>query len=199
VKIANSYFEEHRLEFQPDDRRTFANETVKRAEALGVKVAGEILKYAGEEYGPHIQGELRGRIAAFESTPRAEGYQVLLEKVAELAPAVMYEMLVELDHRTGLDLSYGRPVVGFREPACAVFGKTAAAEPFSWTGEGSHHLSEETLRAHADQAPSVDHIFGKGFSQRYVRDPVPAFKGLDDTQKVVLSRLANGAAYRSIF
>lgn len=197
VKTASAYFEEYRSALEQDERHVFANAVVARAEELGVKVAGSVLRFAGDDYGPRIEAELQGRVNATIGTGREDGYMLLLEKRAEIPAPVMYSMLKELDTSTGLDNLYGRAVVGHLEPAEAVFGKIAEG-PWSWSGKG-HYVSEDTLRNYAEQAPEIDHIFGDRFSQRFVVDPTKGFDSLSDDQKVILSRFANGAANRSQF
>lgn len=196
VKQASAYFVEYHREFTPDDRRCFAQCVAARAGDLGVKVAQAIENIAGDDYGPHIASELKGRIAALEGTGREGVYEVLLEKLASTPPIVMYDMLKQADEDSGIDNGYGRPVTGFKEPLSAVFG--APEKPiYSWAGRG-HYVTEEILRSYAKLVPDMDKVLGKGWSQKFVEDPVKAFERLPDAKKIIVARLANGEAFRFI-
>lgn len=202
VKRAAAYFDEHIFDFAMDQRRDFAVSLAQRAEDLGVKVAGKFLDYAGTEYGTVIDNELRGRVSAFEGTPKVAAYALLLEQRKEIPPPVMVDMLKKADAETGVDRHYGRAVTGFRDPHAAVYAKLAAdheatfGPQFSWAYKG-HYVSEDTLNLYSIKSPDIDHVFGEGFGLKLQRDPVAAFKSLPDDQKVLLSRLANAEASRT--
>lgn len=197
---AAAYFDEHMTEFPLLDRRLFSLSVVARAEELGVKVAGEVLAYGGGEYGPFIEEQLRGRIAAFEGTEKAAMYEPLLDRRDEIEPAVMAALLVRADSATGADASYGRPGVGLLDPYAAVYGqpKFAAAQPdkadmFSWRS-GSEYVNGWMLQQLASRHADLDKVFGKGFSTTFAKDPVSIFESMPDPQKMVLSRLASDNA-----
>lgn len=202
VKQASAYFEENFREFDGPQKRAFAVTVAQRAADLGVKVAGKIVSYGGEYYGSYIVPELEGRIRAFEGTAKTAAYQLLLDRRADIPAPVMVEMLKKADRETRVDEHYGRAVTGFREPLLAVYEKSAAdhdaefGTQFSWTHKG-HHVSEDTLNLYSVKSPEIDHVFGTGFSLRFQREPVKAFRSLPDDQKVLLSRLANAAASRT--
>lgn len=194
VKTAQAYFDEHASEFELGDRRIYAQSLVTRAEELGVKIAGEALKYAGTEYGPYIDSELVARVRSFEGTGHETVYAMLREKRANVPPPVMVEMLKQADLATGADRVYGRPSVGYRDPYQAVYGKVAEAVPdkqdvFSWS-EGNDYVSGMQLNALASSGADLDGIFGKDFSQQFRKDPVGMFQSLPDPQKVILSRMS---------
>jgi len=202
VKQASLYFDEHFRDFDAAQKRAFAVTVAQRAADLGVKVAGRISSYSGADYGSFITSELEGRVRAFEGTPKTAAYQLLLDRRGDIPPAVMVEMLKKADRETGVDEHYGRVVTGFREPLLAVYEKSAAdhdaefGAQFSWTHKG-HHVSEDTLNLYSVKSPELDQVFGVGFSLRFQREPVKAFKSLPDDQKVLLSRLANAEASRT--
>lgn len=197
---AASYFDAHITEFPALERRLFSLSVVARAEELGVKVAGEVLSYGGTEYGPFIEAQLRGRVAAFEGTPKAAMYEPLLEHREEIEPAVMASLLKQADDATGAAASYGRPAIGFLDPYAAVYGqpKLAAAQPskadmFSWR-EGAEYVNGWMLQQLASRHADLDNVFGKGFAVSFAKDPVSIFESMPDPQKVVLSRLASDNA-----
>lgn len=196
MKMAQAYFEMYRGRLSPLDRHIFAQATLKRAEDLGVKLAGSILNYAGESYGPRIVPELQSRISSFEGTGHEVGYQALLEKRAEMPPAVMAHLLSEADIASGAELSYGRPAVGFLDPWEATYGsaKVAAAteedDTFSWV-QGNDYVTGTQLTALAQSPKGVSPYFDDAFAKSFAADPVGIFESLPDPQKVVLARLAS--------
>lgn len=196
VKQASAYFDTHITEFPLAERRMFAQTVSYRANELGTKISGELLKYAGDAYGPHLVSELHARISQYEGTGKEAVYELLLEKRSEISPMVMADMLREADEDTGASRSYGRPGVGLLDPFAAVYGsvKIAANEPeekdtYSWS-EGTDYTSAADLLALAGRDMSLDDMFGKGFAHSFRADPVGIFKSMPSPQKVVLSRLA---------
>ena len=167
LKLAEGYFDEHLTELPLLDRRVFAQSMKLRGADLGVKVAGRSLEYSGEEYGPHIASELLARERAFVGTGHDAVYSVLRDKVAEVDPVIMVEMLKEADKATGADRGYGRPVTGFRDPYAAVYGgdKVASDQPteedsYSWTG-GTDYVNGMQLVALSQNASEMlDASFG---------------------------------------
>jgi hypothetical protein len=196
VKRASAYYAEYQHEFAPEDRRVFAQSVAARAEELGVPLGGALAKIAGNEYGPHIRNELAARIRGCEGTDKTAAYEVLLERIDEISPLVMVDLLKTADQETGVDASYGKPVVGYREPLSAVFG--APEKPiYSWNGQG-HYVTEEQLRSYAKRTPDLDRIFGDGYSTKFIEDPIKQFDKLSDDKKIVLARLANQEAFRLV-
>lgn len=196
VKTASAYFVEHVRDLSMDDRRVFASSVAARAEDLGVKVASQLEKVASQSYGPHIVGELHGRIRALEGTGKEAAYQVLLENLDATPPLVCYDMLKLADDETGIDQGYGRPVTGFRDPLSAVFG--APENPiYSWSAKGQY-VTEEILRSYSKLVPDLDKVIEKDFTQKFVEDPIKAFDRLPEAKKIIMARLANGEAFRWI-
>jgi hypothetical protein len=194
VKMASRYFEEHSQHFGLAERYAFARNVAQRAEELGVKVASSITALGGTGYGDFIRQELEARVRCFDGLPKQAAYNVLLEKVASVSPEEMREQLARVDAATGIDRGYDRPGTGFRDPYMAVYGTKVAAEaPYEWIHEG-HYCSESDLRRLAKTTPELDRAFGPGFTTRFVKDPVAAFRALGTDQKVVLCRLVNEAS-----
>lgn len=196
VKRASAYFNEYGRDFTLDDRRVFAQSVATRAEELGVPVSGTLRKLAGNEYGPHIVNELKGRINALEGTGKEAAYEVLLEHLDETPPIVMYDILKMADEETGIDNGYGRPVTGMKDPLSAVFG--APERPiYSWVGKGCY-VTEEILRSYTKLVPDLDKVIEKDWSVKFIDDPIAAFEKLPDAKKIIVARLANGEAFRWI-
>ncbi len=196
VKRASAYFDEYARDFPLEERRCFAQSVSMRAQELGVPVGGTISKLAGSGYGPYIVAELQGRINALEGTVKQAAYEVLLERIAEIPPVVMLDMLKTADEDTGIDQGYGRPVTGFKDPLSAVFG--APEKPiYSWSGKGAY-VTEEVLRSFSKLVPDLDKVIEGGWSQKFVDDPIGSFQKLPDAKKIIVARLANGEAFRFI-
>lgn len=198
VKQAEYYFNENFSEFAPEERRAFAQNLVLHADDLGVKVAGRVLDYCGNDYGPFIDSELTARCRSFEGTGHEVVYSLLLEKRSSIPPMVMTSYLIEADRDTGAAETYGRPGTGFRDPFAAVYGgpKLAEAkepkEEYSWS-KGGDYTSALSLNDLAKSETDLDETFGEGFSARFREDPVGVFKSVPDPKKVVLSRLSRQA------
>ncbi len=192
VKTAAAYFDDHFSSFPLPERRAFCSAVMHRAEELGIKVAGRVNNYAGDTYGANLIPELTARINQLADSGSKVAYEVLLEKISEVEPAVMAEMLREADIDTGLSSSYGRPGVGHMDPYEAVYGMKLAEpeEPFSWS-EGTDYTNEERLKKLVTKGHNLDDLFTKGFAESFAKDPVGVFKSMPDPQKVVLSRLAS--------
>lgn len=194
VKRAAEYFEDFASDFPFDARREYAHNVWSRAQELGVKVAGRVLDYAGDGFGPYLDLELSGRVELFGHKTGGTSYAVLAEKYASMAPADVASMLSAIDRQTGAASSYNEHF-GVRDPYSAVFGaaKVAAFTPdpdetFSWT-EGPDYVSGPALKSLAS-TDDLDPVLGKGFSKGFQKDPVGVFRSLPVPQKVVLSRLA---------
>jgi hypothetical protein len=195
VKQASVYFDDHYSLFSLDDRREFAVNLAARLEELGLPVRGATQKYAGHEYGPHIDSELVTRIRNYEGTGHEHAYHVLMEKKASTPPSVMVEMLAELDQHTGANAYYNRPL-GFRDPFQATFGKYAKNESWSWS-EGNDYVSDEMLKNLAStQWQLVQQAFGEDVRKSFQKDPIAVFSSMPDPQKVVLARLASDSYQR---
>lgn len=218
VKQAQAYFDEHSTKFSMEDRRQYAQAVARRADELGVKVAGRVVDYAGEGYGPHIHAELLKRANSFGDRPERQVYDNLREKQASVAPEAMVTLLAHADTSLGLDAAYDRAVVGFRDPVAAVYGLskvakdritgqddallqeyTTAKRSFAWN-QGSDYVNEDMLYSIAQNDKDLDEIYGEGFTAEFRKDPVGVFKSLPDPQKHSIARLASdnsGGNYRS--
>lgn len=204
VKRAAAYFTENLTEFPLLERRIYADAVWSRAQELGVKVAGDVLTYAGAGYGPHISEELSLRMFRFSGTGSEAGYEAALEKLASTPPGVMVDVLLELDRITGAEDAWGRTVVGYRDPYAAVYGSAkladAAAEAdsdelYTWVGD-TDIVSGMDLKRYAELgAKHVADTFGDDVRISYIKDPIGIFKSLPEPQKVILSRLARSGTH----
>lgn len=204
VKMATRYFDENVEAFTPLERRVFARSVWDRGEELGVKVAGRIADYLGDTYGPHIHGELLARYQSFEGTGHEQAYLALTEKIAETSPAVMAQVLLEIDAATGADRVYGRAGTGFRDPFAAVYGseKLAEEKPEGANSDEAYTWSDDTdyttgvqLLSFAKRGPmQLETQFDKKFALAFVKNPVTVFKSMQPTQQKFLVRIMNSNA-----
>lgn len=196
VKKAERYFDENLQAFTPFERRVFAQSVWDRSHELGTKVAGSVLSYAGDGYGPHIDDELRARISRYEGTGHEVIYETLLEKRAEIDPAVMTSILAEADTATGASEVYGRPAVGFLDPFAAVYGVKTAEEDkavkdtnYTWK-DGTEYVTGMQILSFAKRGPGqLTAHFGESFGRDFVKDPVGIFKSMPEPQKKMMARL----------
>ena len=190
VKQACAYFDEYYHELGLLDRRIYARSVEDRAEELGTKLSGAAMEYAGNTYGSYIESELVARAHSFEGTDHDAAYETLRERIDEVPPFVMAELLFEADKLSGAWQSYGRPATGFRDPYASVYAKVAEeASEYTWTS-GTDHASESSLRKLARAPAALKNAFGEDFGRSFAKDPVGIFKSLPDPEKTVISRLA---------
>lgn len=195
VKQASAYFDENWMHFQPAERRIYADNLVSRADELGVKVSSKALEYAGNGYGPFIQGELVKRASAYEGTGHSVMYEALLEKLASIPPAAMASLLHETDVKLGADKRYGHSL-GFRDPYAAVYGsklrEVEKLSEYSWSGDGVTVTGSELAALANSAKEKLDSLFGGGFGDTFAADPVSIFESMPDPQKATIARLAKG-------
>lgn len=190
VKTASAYFDEHLTSFRIEDRREFAVSLAARMEELSLPLTESVSKYAGHEYGPHVDVEIAARVRNYAGTGHEDAYGVLLEKRASTPPHVMLEMIHELDGLSGAAQKYDSPL-GFRDPFQAVYGKVAAeVKPWTWS-EGNEYVTDTMLQDLAlNRYPALDRAFGMDMRKSFQQDPIGVFTSMPDPQKIVLARLA---------
>jgi len=214
VKEASAYFDEYWGSFSEGTRRQYADAVYQRAQAVGVKLAGRVLDYAGDGFGPHIDLELLSRANSFEGIEGVDTYTELRSKVASYTPEEMVAALVEADTAMGVSGAYNKAVVGFRDPYAAVYGSAKFAaegtaissrsdatekntENFSWN-HGSDYVNDDMLRSYASRGKNVFcSAFEEDMWPDFQKDPVGFFTALPDPQKHALARLASDDAGQS--
>ncbi len=200
VKQAAALLDRRYPDYTREERYKVSAHIQTRATALGVKVAGIAASYTPDgTYGDRIATELQKRVDCFADTPKVAGYQLLQDRLEATPPAVMADMLQHLDRETGVANQYDSGALGFADPWCAVFGKTAGRDEdgvYRWSKDGLY-VAGDTLHVFAKSSPRLDHVFGEGFSTKFAFSPISAFQSLNDDQKMVLCRLANALADRT--
>jgi len=188
VKTAGEYFERNWREFSLDDRREFAVNVAARMDELHMQAPPSVMKYAGFDYGPHIESELLIRARNYEGFPQSGAYNLLLEKRASAPPAVMLEMLHEIDRLAGADAHYGTPM-GFRDPYQAVYGKVASptveAPSWKWAGENLCTASGKQV-----SGETIKRAFGEDAYAAFKSNPKAAYETkLSSSQRTAFANL----------
>lgn len=189
VKTAGEYFERNWREFSLDDRREFAVNVEARMAELGMGVPPSVMKYAGFEYGPHIDSELIIRTRNYEGFPSSGAYTLLLEKRASAPPHVMLELLHEVDRLAGAEAHYGTQL-GFRDPYQAVYGKVAAApaaEAPSWKWAGENLCTASGKQVSGE---TIKRAFGEDAYSAFKSNPKAAYETkLSSAQRAAFANL----------
>lgn len=192
VKSASAFFADYANDMPPLERRIFAHSVHLRAEELGVKVAGKIEKYAGNDYGPHFEGEMAKRMTVFENTPVGPQYREFYEKRAAIEPDVMASSLTLLDQAAFARGGHGN----FRDAYAAVYEDSTKqagignSPEFEMIRTEDSVVSTDDLQRLAQRYTKLDALFGDGFGLKFMADPKKIYLGLPPGQKRILARLA---------
>lgn len=198
---AATYFGEHLRFFQPAERREFAVNFVKQAEALRHSVPESIRLYAGEEYAPRseIKMALDARVMCIaDQTKQAsvrEDMAELLNHQPVLAAEKFASVLEAADRMHGLSALYDRSIP---DPYVSVLApmKLAATEMEDWSWiDGPHYVNAERLTAVAcEHFATLKKTYGEDFAEEFQKDPVGTFKSLPLPHK---RRIANFTSQQS--
>jgi len=192
VVKAASYFDEWGVRMEPELRREYCSNLVKRASALGIKVSPAIRKYGSATYAP--AAELFIAIDGRKNILSDENDRALLDKLAEALPTMSPELfataLSEFDKASGIDHLYGSAIP---DPYYSTFG-TKTAEDDSPKGSivvGNDYMTEAQLKRFAAmESGSIKDRFGNDFVDEFRKDPVGIFNSLPVDQKKYIMRLA---------
>jgi len=189
VKTASSYFEEFKKSFEPEERREYCSNLLKRAEALDIQVSEEVRHYGGEDFATpdmlKAAHDLRSYVLEDEDHRSLLG--ALFEKAAELGPELFCETLSEFDKIAGLNYLYDKDIP---DPYYSTFYK-AAEQEYSFIS-GNETVTADALRDLAKVGPrALKKSFGEDFVEEFQKDPVSIFKSLPIDQKKMVMRMAN--------
>lgn len=189
VKTAERYFHQHHLRFHPTDRRTFAVNTVKQAEALGVELQSDVLqKYAGTEVAGDalLHFTTRGRDPRVDDAGREHLTKIASQALVE-GPDYLAQRLVDFDEHYGLSQDWDSRLPDPYAAVCAV--KTA--EEYVWSS-GVDRVTETQLRAAASRDQyALKQALGDSGCSEFCKSPVAVFKSLPDPVKKVVARVAS--------
>lgn len=191
VKTAEAYFDEHRGQFQPEHRREFCFNLVKRAAMLGIELGDDIEKYGSATYAPpaEFRAGIEGRKALVDDEDRA-----LLDKIAQmqsmLAPDDFAMVLHEFDKTAGLDYMYGSDIT---DAYYSTFGKVAEAT--DTVVIGNDIMTDHELKEFAKKDfRIIRDTFGDDMATEFKKDPRGIFDSLPVDQKKMIIRMATDNA-----
>lgn len=201
VKAASDYFNDFWKEMEPEDRREFAANLVKRASALGLPLSRTIEHYGAAGYAPrlHTLTELAVREDLLKEAEHQSLYDELKEQLGVLPPDVFAHALHEIDKHAGIDEYYGRDC---QDPWYTTFGteKTAevsegaVANPKDAVVLGNEYMTIADLTEFAaSKSTMVDMRFGEDFAKELRKDPAGIFDTLPRDQKVIMMRMVNNS------
>lgn len=182
VKQAIAYFDENWKEMDPADRREYCVKTASRANELGIKLAGSMLRYASTTYADDVDAHIANRRAHTEPEYH-EMYNALQEKRAEIEPEKYAELLGEIDKLAGADWLYGGEVC---DPFLSTFGGLGEPHPEVVYKTASAQVTDEQLHELASR-DGLKGVFD--FSDDFNKDPVSIFASLPDDAKAVIAGL----------
>jgi len=189
VKTAVGYFDEYLSSFSPEERREYAQNTIKCAEALDIPVSETMQKYASESYAP--RGEIKMALDSRRLLTDAHGAKILKllqEKTAEVSPEVFCETLREFDRERGLERHYDSDVF---DPYFSTYGTKVAAVRDNWSYiDGNVYLSAADLKQVVKtRVPSITQTFGEKFMDEFRKDPITIFESLPRDQKRMIASM----------
>lgn len=188
VKQASAYFDEYGKHLQPEERREYCLNLVKRAEALGIPLKYNIMKYGGEEFAPEAEiklaYEMRQRLIIEDG--HVQMLNALFEKRAEYGAELFCDTLAEFDKLAGLNYSYDKDLV---DPYFSTYG-VKVAEEFSEIIGNDMVTACDLERAARVGAKALRSTFGEDFTVEFQKDPVGIFKSLPRDQKKIIMRMA---------
>jgi hypothetical protein len=192
VKAASAYFDEFGRRFEPEQRREYCTNLLKRAEALAIPVSDSVRRYGAESFASDeelkVACDLRKNIITNEALlPLLDR---LYEKRAEIGAEMYAATLAEFDKIAGINLQYDKDIP---DPYYSTFNKQAATV-FSEV-IGNDTITEEMLRTVGKVGVhTLSHTFGKDFAEEFRKDPVGIFKSLPRDQKLFIMRMASDDA-----
>lgn len=195
VQAASRYFDENVNVMEPEMRRTFAVNMVKRASSMGISFSKTAAAYGSTTFAldEHIRIALDTR-RPFLKEAQESVLDLLYYHRAEIGPEQFCDALVEFDKVAEIDYRYGSAVV---DPFASTFGvqKTAADEGDSWVS-GNDYVTKRQIQNYAITAGiTLADDYGPDFKGEFMKDPWGIFNSLPLEQKRRMARAAsdNGA------
>jgi hypothetical protein len=191
---AVAWFEKHASKLAPEFRPRMARSIVKRAQALGVDLAGleetpQLWKYAAGGWNSQLAAHLEQRKSL---VPRDEKAREILEKLATQIGQGDAEdfskVLGAFDARFGLTRYYGR---GIEDATSSSFGMSKAG---SWSSEIDGEIITEADLKKAATRDSFKQYFGDAVKEAFVKDPVSIYESLPAPNKALIHQIARGLA-----
>lgn len=188
IKRAGEYFEEHYRKFEPEVRREYAFNLVKRASEVSEKMPELVAHYGSQTYGAPGQVEMtwasrRGytpeeKLASLDRLRSAALH-------TQLDPDSFASVVYAFDKTAGLVRHYDRVLL---DPWRSVLGVKVAS--FQET-IGVDHISEDDV-LHMAHTPAgntyLSRLFSKETVEKFRKDPIATFKGLTERERQLVGR-----------
>ena len=190
VSKAINYFDEHRLEMDPVDRREYAVKTASRADELGLEYGMGLGRYGSMGYASDVDGHIHKRME-YGGENWAPVYQELLEKKASVPPETFAELLGSIDEESGLSSKYDGPIA---DPYWSTYGGRVSREKrasWTWSGSMGDSVTAEQLSSLSQDRDALQAAFTGEVVNAFQEDPVTIFQSLPDDSKTILARMAN--------
>ena len=206
VKAAGQYFGDYFRFFAPEERREYAVNLVKQAEAMDIELPYVAMKYGADTLAPEteIKVAFDARRLELQSYPQAlrlldEVESVILTqggtKLASLAlkPDEACALLSAFDVNTGLNHSYDSTI---SDPFYSIYGNTKMASKAAWSDIiGNDMVTYADLRRLAQVGThTVRDTFGEDFQEEFRKDPIGVYESLPRDQKRMVIHMANGTS-----
>ena len=189
IKTASEYFDEYATQLEPEQRREYCVNLIKRAEALDISVSEQVRHYGGDVFAPPdmLKTAHDMRVRVLNEPQYINILDALFEKAAELGPDLFADTLSEFDRTLGLHHLYDKDI---QDPYYSTFYKQAAQE-YSWI-DGNDMVTENQLHLMAmSDRHTMKKVFSEDMIDEFCKDPVGIFKSLPLIQKKVIARMAS--------
>lgn len=206
VKAAGQYFGDYFRFFEPEERREYAENLVKQADAMGIELPYVALKYGAEGLAPELEIKVAFDARRLELQSYPQQLRLLDEvesailtqggtKLAALAlqPADACALLAEFDRQTGLVHSYDSTI---SDPFYSIYGNPKVASKVAWSDIiGNDMVTYADLRRLAHVGThTVRDTFGEDFQEEFRKDPITVYESLPRDQKKMVIHMANGTS-----
>lgn len=182
VKKADAWFAENYQTLHPELRHQFADKLVRNAYFHGVKLANNVaLKYAGDDYSPHFEAEVRSRRQLVLDDTELHLLDDVLEKKAAMAPDECAKVLQAIDVRLGLDKYWDSHI---SDPYATVFALPKLAD-YSYD-DGNSRVSGEDIRSFTKRKnfrETLQAYVSKEIIDELESNPVEVFESLPKPEK----------------
>jgi hypothetical protein len=212
VEKAAAYFDEWHRRMDPEMRREFCQNMVKRASALSVSVSPLAQRYGSDHWASEEQVKValdaRRSIlkasmdplhgAGTVDTTQADVLNKLAEQRRLMTPDDFAAVLGEFDKVAGLDHHYDGDIP---DPYFSCLAKTAGptpphaestTDPDETIIVGNEYLPLRKLVEFSNRGMAIlGQRFGEDFSKEFAKDPKGIFDSMPRDQKLVMMRMAN--------
>lgn len=200
VKTALSYFELHKGQFIPRERREYAVKVASVANKYGLSVTDSLSEYAGSEYSSAALAHVKLRKDYLSEDAYPELSKLAAKKETLDAPAFAAELAV-FDREHGLDELWDSMLVDPWASTLAPLEKVAnGSRESTFTFQmGNEIVTEEELVRLSKLRKVIVDNFGMDIANKFADSPVDVFKSMPLPQKKVLASLARDVTDSGVY